>query len=407
MEISTVFYAMVLAALGDALWWLLADARLRGVRHAWLWRSLVALFALSQLGYLFLCLAFPDEVRRSTGPVPMFFQIITYVWQIMVLPLIGFIGSLRMMRNWLRRRKRRATDRVSAVAATDARDVAPATRGLSSRRQVLAVAAAAIPPIVATSVSAGGIVTLDGLRTRKFELRLPNLPRDLDGMTIAQVSDTHIGKFFHADRLPGLAKTVNDLNADFIAFTGDLIDADLDDLPAGLEFLHRLKPRAGMVICEGNHDIIDDRGEFERRFGQEALPLLVGAQMTVPFRGQLVQFLGVPWNNRDPQMYESVQAIVPRINRDAFPILLAHHPHCFDEAAKVGIPLTISGHTHGGQIMLTRSIGAGAVRFRYLSGLYQKANSSLLVSNGIGNWFPIRINAPAELLHITLRSASG
>jgi predicted MPP superfamily phosphohydrolase len=84
--------------------------------------------------------------------------------------------------------------------------------------------------------------------------------------------------------------------------------------------------------------------------------------------------------------------------------LLAHHPHSFDAAAAAGLPLTLSGHTHGGQIMLNEQLGAGSIRFRYVSGLYRKANSNLLVCNGIGNWFPIRINAPAEILHITLRT---
>jgi hypothetical protein len=100
-----------------------------------------------------------------------------------------------------------------------------------------------------------------------------------------------------------------------------------------------------------------------------------------------------------------MQYLRPQVDPDAFPILLAHHPHAFDAAADAGLPLTLSGHTHGGQIMLNERIGAGRLRFRYVSGLYQKPNSSLLVCNGIGNWFPLRVNAPAELLHITLRSS--
>ena len=92
---------------------------------------------------------------------------------------------------------------------------------------------------------------------------------------------------------------------------------------------------------------------------------------------------------------------------DAFQILLAHHPHAFDPAAAVGIPLTLAGHTHGGQIMLTDQLGAGPAMYRYWSGLYHKQaahrDAALVVSNGVGNWFPLRINAPAEIVHITLR----
>ena len=80
---------------------------------------------------------------------------------------------------------------------------------------------------------------------------------------------------------------------------------------------------------------------------------------------------------------------------DAFPILLAHHPHTLDPAAEAGLPLVLSGHTHGGQLMLTKNVGFGPMMFRYWSGEYTKGPSKLVVSNGVGNWFPVRANAPA------------
>ena len=70
---------------------------------------------------------------------------------------------------------------------------------------------------------------------------------------------------------------------------------------------------------------------------------------------------------------------------------------------RAGIPLTLSGHTHGGQLMLNERLGAGPVMFRYWSGLYRKGASRLVVSNGVGNWFPLRTQAPAEIIHLTLR----
>ena len=96
---------------------------------------------------------------------------------------------------------------------------------------------------------------------------------------------------------------------------------------------------------------------------------------------------------------------VKQLQPGAFPILLAHHPHAFDVAAVHEIPLTFAGHTHGGQLMLSAKHGAGPVMFRYWSGLYQKLNASLIVSNGAGNWFPLRTHAPAEIIHLTLRRA--
>ena len=75
----------------------------------------------------------------------------------------------------------------------------------------------------------------------------------------------------------------------------------------------------------------------------------------------------------------------------------------FDIAADANIPLTLAGHTHGGQLMLSERFGAGPMMFKYWSGLYRRNNSALVVSNGVGNWFPLRNNAPAEIVHITLR----
>jgi predicted MPP superfamily phosphohydrolase len=87
----------------------------------------------------------------------------------------------------------------------------------------------------------------------------------------------------------------------------------------------------------------------------------------------------------------------------AVPIVLAHHPHAVDYA--IDVPLTLAGHTHGGQLMLTENMGFGPAMFRYWSGLYRRDDRALVVSNGVGNWFPLRTRAPAEIIHLTLRAA--
>ncbi|HEY2107112.1 MAG TPA: hypothetical protein VGH29_15040, partial [Candidatus Binataceae bacterium] len=74
-------------------------------------------------------------------------------------------------------------------------------------------------------------------------------------------------------------------------------------------------------------------------------------------------------------------------------------------AAAASLPLTLSGHTHGGQLMWNERAGFGPALFRYWSGLYTRGASKLIVSNGVGNWFPLRTNAPAEIVHLTLLRA--
>jgi len=100
-------------------------------------------------------------------------------------------------------------------------------------------------------------------------------------------------------------------------------------------------------------------------------------------------------------------AITSAAGREPFTIALAHHPHAFDALADRGVELTLAGHTHGGQIMLTppgwsERVGAGNLLFRYLWGEYRLGDSALYVNAGVGNWFPLRINAPAEIVQIRL-----
>jgi len=121
-----------------------------------------------------------------------------------------------------------------------------------------------------------------------------------------------------------------------------------------------------------------------------------------------VQLLGLSWTRvrgegRDAAISAAVKKLLQQRVAEAFPILMAHHPHAFDAAAEEQMPLTLSGHTHGGQLMLNEALGFGPALFRYWSGLYSRGQSKLIVSNGVGNWFPLRVNAPAEIVHLTLR----
>ncbi len=223
-------------------------------------------------------------------------------------------------------------------------------------------------------------------------------------MTIAHLTDMHIGKFTRPGILPGIVAQVNQLKADFVMVTGDLIDISLSDLPAGIDMLRGIDPRNGMFICEGNHDVMEDGEIFEQRMWASGLPFLADESRTLTFRDQRIQFLGVRWTRTDPLRCASVMRMKPRLDPGAFPILLAHHPHAFDAASSIGIPLTLSGHTHGGQLMLSKNIGAGPAPFKYWSGIYQKGENCAARGKRGGAWFPLRVNAPAEIVHLTLRS---
>jgi predicted MPP superfamily phosphohydrolase len=270
---------------------------------------------------------------------------------------------------------------------------------------------------------------LGQFRVREMELAVPGLPADLDGVSIAQVSDLHIGRFLPKGAAERVAEATNALGADLVVFTGDLLDVSCETIAPGIDFIRRLDRRHGLAVIEGNHDGMNGCERFEKEMKGAGLPLLLDESIVfkVPGRATPVQFLGLTWGEllrgwqtgrrwREAQrwyrvdsaeaMADSMKKLVSERRREAFPVLLAHHPHAFDLAAAAGLPLVLSGHTHGGQLMLTEHIGAGPIRFKYWTGVYEKPGSRLFVNNGVGNWFPLRINAPAEIVKLTLRKGS-
>ncbi len=275
-----------------------------------------------------------------------------------------------------------------------------------SRRQFFASAVAVLPPLVTLGLTGIALRQLSGFRIRRIALPISGLPEGLHGKTIAHVSDIHVGRFTSGHVLEDMVRAVNDLQSDLVLFMGDLINDELADLDQGIELLGRMKGRYGTVAIEGNHDLIEDGAEFERRMKASGIPFLLDASKTLDIGGVPVQLLGLSWTrtheHRDTAIGDSVRKLMQQRDANAFGILMAHHPHAFDAAADANVPLILSGHTHGGQLMLNSQFGFGPALFRYWSGVYERNSSKLVVSNGVGNWFPLRVQAPAEIIHLTL-----
>ena len=283
-----------------------------------------------------------------------------------------------------------------------------------SRRDFVRIAGCAAPALFTVGATRFSLTQLQRFRIRKMDVPIANLPPALEGLTIAHVTDLHVGQFTHGSILDEIVEATNALRADLVLSTGDLINFELKDLAAGISVITRLRAGHGVFVCEGNHDLFEDAAEFRRRTRAAGIRLLVNENAVISIRDTPVQILGLPWgsgaghphddaNRGDRAIATAMRALSQQRQPDAFGILLAHHPHAFDHGQE--IPLTLSGHTHGGQLMLAGELGCGPMFFRYWSGLYRKAGRALVVSNGVGNWFPLRTGAPAEVVHITLRRA--
>ena len=387
--------------IGDAVTWWLADRWIsrHGNRRSLRWS--LGLFMALMLGYMvtmFALMALRGPAGRSAmSVVPTVVVAVVYAWHLVVLPLTllaWIIAGVVLGSTFAAKRLRRRATRTAEAP------LPPASEGISRRQFVAGLAV--LPPLLAISASGYGLIESRKFRIRRLTLPIASLPRELNGFTIAHISDVHVGQWATDAFLDEVVDAANELNTDLTLMTGDLIDFAIADLPRGIDMMRRLRAPHGVYLCEGNHDLIEDPSAFHRMTREAGLNMLIGQQTVFKHNGAPVQLLGIPWS-RSPAMMRMEVERIDRLRRsDAFPILLAHHPHAFDTAAEVGFPLTLSGHTHGGQLMLTSQLGAGNMLFHYTSGIYRKGNNLLVVSNGTGNWMPLRINAPAEILHLTL-----
>ena len=326
-----------------------------------------------------------------------------YIWHFLFMPIVvlGLLIDLlvRLARGVWRRIW--VEDRPAAAAAVD---LPPSTGANYSRRQFLASAAFVVAPIATTGLTAAGVSQIGKFRLRFFDLALAGLPAALDNYSITVIADVHVGLFSTQKMLDDIVEASNRLRSDLVVLPGDLINISHADIPAALDMVVRLDSRDGVYLIEGNHDVVEGPELFDDAVRRRGVNILADEATTINARRARFQLLGTRWMTTDARD-ASVAYTAGLRDPGMFAIMMAHHPHSWDVAADCGIPLVISGHTHGGQIMATRSIGLGRLRFRYLSGQYSRPGSTLIVSNGVGNWFPLRIGAPAEILRITLHPA--
>jgi predicted MPP superfamily phosphohydrolase len=376
------------------VWFVWADRRLKSLKAPNLLRGISFATLLLILGaFAWMILARQNVISAK---VPSLLYSLLLIWGMLALPFL----ALPMMTGWSITRiiqqlffRKKPTPPASAESAPEV-----------SRRQFLGTTAVAVPLLATFGATAISVTQRNHFRIREITVPIRGLPRDLDGLRIAHLSDTHVGKFTHGKLLIDLAEATNRLKADLVLLTGDLIDQSLDDLPEALDMVRRIDPRSGLYLIEGNHDLFEGPEKFASGVKSAGFNLLRDENAVLDVKGHPLELLGIRWSNHGVPFDPLVDHVFnQRHNPEALPILLAHHPHAFDRAAELGIPLTLAGHTHGGQIMLTPEIGAGPMMFKYWSGLYQKKNTNLVVSNGAGNWFPLRTAAPAEIVHITVK----
>ena len=231
-----------------------------------------------------------------------------------------------------------------------------------------------------------------------------NLPPGLADYKIVQLSDIHIGPSIDLDDFDEILRLALLEHPNRVVITGDLIDK-IQWLP---EVCDRLKVFAkqipdGVDYILGNHEFHHDVNKIVDDIKTKTpLNVLINDNIQIMGGKQPVYIAGVSYDNE--RRKENREAMIDKalsgIPNNAFVILLAHHPEFFDEAIERNVPLTLSGHTHGGQIILF-GMPWVPIGTPYVKGRYTEKNSVCYVNNGSGHWFPIRINCPREITVIT------
>ena len=242
-----------------------------------------------------------------------------------------------------------------------------------------------------------------GIATRRIEIECPLWPRAFDGIRIAHISDFHIGDLLPMEKAMAVVEQLADERPDMICNTGDVIDLDCIDVGPLFRALQAIEPPLGNYLVLGNHDELDDPDRLRNIATASGITVLDDSTIRVVRNGDELTVGGIEWA-RTPQACRS--RLDRTVGPDGVDLLLSHNPKAFDHAGELGIPLVLSGHTHGGQIARKDRPDANlAIAHRRSAGLYEHGDSRLFVTVGVGAWFPIRMNCPAEVAILTIRSA--
>jgi predicted MPP superfamily phosphohydrolase len=236
------------------------------------------------------------------------------------------------------------------------------------------------------------------------EVPLADLPKELEGFTIVQISDIHIGQTIKRNFVAAIVERVNRLEADMIAITGDVVDGSVPDLAHHTEPLARLASRHGTYFVTGNHEYYSGVHAWIRELERLGAKALMNEHVVLDHDGAALTVAGVTdWSAHhfDPSHKSDPHAAGKGAPPHAPKVLLAHQPRSAHIAEAAGFHLQLSGHTHGGQFWPWNFL----VRLQqpFTAGLGRLGRMWVYTSRGTGYWGPpTRFGVPSEITLIRL-----
>jgi len=241
------------------------------------------------------------------------------------------------------------------------------------------------------------------LAIERQEIFLRRLPKALDGLRVVHLSDFHYGPLTDSRHLERAVSAANNLRPDLIALTGDYISQDRIYAAPCAELVGRLRARFGVFAVLGNHDHWTDAALIADLFQAEGIQVLLNEGLRLDLHGPSFWLAGV---NDTMVGLEDLSLALAGSTDDELKLLLAHNPIILRRAARAGVDLVLSGHTHGGQVTLRpEKSRSGRPRRRMLRGLGRRGNTQIYVTRGLGTVvLPIRYGCPPEVSVLELHS---
>jgi uncharacterized protein len=271
-----------------------------------------------------------------------------------------------------------------------------------TRRDALRALLATSVGLAAGPVAYGAAYERHRLVRVDSDVAVSGLPPALDGLRVGLITDIHHGATVGEKDVTRAVELLQSAAPDVIVLGGDYVTFGNRAYVEPVAEL--LKPLAsapyGSFAVLGNHD--DDR-DMPAALARRGFAVLKDQRTTLTIRHESVDVVGIRfWTRRMAHLLQVVKGAGPTT------FLLAHDPRRLEQASQLDIPLVLSGHTHGGQVLLPGVGALAAQEFPVLAGFARQVNTSLFVSRGVGTvYVPVRINCPPEVSVLTLRTTFG
>ncbi len=372
----------------------------------WTTKATAALFLFFNIPLLFLYF----YIWRLSTVSPDIVLLLTpvFIWHIATLFIFLVLGIWELLSLPFRATVKIATlhpiikSKVLVMKETERFKKFDASRRSFLQKGVIGLSAYSFVGATAGAVSTGNFVI------KRVTVPIPRLPESFKGFTIGMMSDIHSSIFMNKDDMAEYIKAMNGLKTDLIVVTGDMVNSKTEEVYQFAEAFSELKARYGVFGCLGNHDFFTKNVDtVAKEIDACGVKMLRNDAVKIEKEGSFFNLVGVDDIGRNMKPEEYMTKALAFAKNDEAKILLCHKPYYFQNAKDLGVDLTLSGHTHGGQIVFgtvdNTPISLAALASKYVSGLYTLGESHLYVNDGIGyTGIPFRINCPAELTVITL-----